>query len=274
MQCFLFDPTQGGEATSEQKILFYHPPTTPLADQVGLVGLCEAIAGFSSTFSSEGVETLHTQNGRLVSMKAESSVWIVLSIPHAPAAKSAAVPAAAAAGTEGNSPDELPISEEVLQDSALQALATRLYTTLRLACGPLAAVAAERGVGELRRLLADVMPVLLRLLLPGGDDDGRRLDLLDTLEGARFLPVDRRLYLKVQYVLNLVLLRHPCVRHTMMLYSDQVSPPRRTLFFFRLVVLVALVSLSLVRARLRPRPRRVLTPAPLGLRPRSSCGAR
>ena len=44
----------------------------------------------------------------------------------------------------------------------------------------------------------------------------------DTIEGMKFLVVDRRLYLRVQYLVNLVMTSHSCVRHAMILHADQL----------------------------------------------------
>jgi len=39
-------------------------------------------------------------------------------------------------------------------------------------------------------------------------------DLLDAMDGIRFLPVEQRLYLRAQYVVNLVEIAHPSVLGT------------------------------------------------------------
>jgi hypothetical protein len=227
----VFDPRLGGEQDADKKILYYHPSRTPLGEQVSAVNLCEAVAIFSGTFSTAGCEILHTKNGRLISMKIEENMWLMVSMPHAPSSGAAGKSAAAATGAqppgpsgrdEGESPEELPASEETLQDCSLKALAERIYSTLRLSCGSLTKVSAERGVDALRLLLSEVVPVLLRVVIPPGDDDARKLDLLDALEAMRFLPVDPRVYLRVQYCLNQILLGHPCVRHSMMLHGDSL----------------------------------------------------
>ena len=56
---------------------------------------------------------------------------------------------------------------------------------MRMACGhltPQYTVADERSVAGLRSLLAQVMPLLLKLELSGVEEDPLRLDLLDTIE--------------------------------------------------------------------------------------------
>ena len=156
MQLFIFNPDLGGEADAEKKLLFFYPPETPLAEQVSSVGLCEAIASFSATFTDEDYQSLHTQNGRLISLQAEPKFWIVLCMPHIPekgaAAKSgASSPSSpAAASTRSGSKDAgteeaIPPSEEAVQDCSLLALLRRIYGMLRLACGTLAEIAAARG---------------------------------------------------------------------------------------------------------------------------------
>ena len=244
MQLFVFDPRCGSEEDADKKILFFHPPDTPINEQVSSVGLCEAIAAFSSAFSSEGCESLHTQQGRLLSLQCEPSYWIVLHVPHTPGGQavkpssggsaSPAAPASALSPRMLSSPassskeaaagsDEfLPPSEEALQDCSLQALIRRIYGALRLACGPLSEVAAARGVDGLRALLAEVLPPLLRVCIPAGEEDGKRLDLLDTLEGMRFLVTDRWLYMRVQFLLNLVITSQPCVQHAMLLHAEHL----------------------------------------------------
>ena len=67
------------------------------------------------------------------------------------------------------------MSDEALQDVALRALLRRLHASLRLSCGSLRSIGDERGPGALRGLLAEVMPLLLRVTLPPGEEDGRRL---------------------------------------------------------------------------------------------------
>lgn len=183
MQCFLFNPGCGGEADAEKKILYYHPPETPLSEQVSSVGLCEAIAAFSATFSKEGCESLHTQKGRLLSLQAEPNYWIVLYVEHTPdkpatpKPSGGASPSAPGAATV-DSEDFLPPNEEALQDCSLFALLRRIYGAIRLACGPLSEVEAAQGISGLREMLSELLPLLLRVYIPAGEEDGRRLDLL------------------------------------------------------------------------------------------------
>jgi hypothetical protein len=45
---------------------------------------------------------------------------------------------------------------------------------------------------------------------------------VEAVDGLRFLPVDRRLYLRVQYCLNLLQTTHPSIDHAMLLHGEQL----------------------------------------------------
>ena len=242
LQVTVFDPRLGSEETAERKLLYFYPPTTPREEQVKSVGICEAITAFMSTFTPDAVESVHTQKGRQLYLQPEPHLWLALLVSHpAPAAARGAASATStllAAATSGSQSsrrnssaappestsecEQLPAAEEAADDGALQALLASVYATLRLACGPLQAVAAARGAEELRTLLELVMPMVLKLVLTGAEDDLSRPDLLDTLGGMKFLPLERRLYLRVQYAANLVLTRHECVRHVLILHGEHL----------------------------------------------------
>ena len=51
------------------------------------------------------------------------------------------------------------------------------------------------------------------------------------MDGMRFLPVDQRLYLRAQFVVNMVGCTFPSVRHCMLLHQDKLvwsGEPRPT----------------------------------------------
>ena len=99
------------------------------------------------------------------------------------------------------------------------AVLRRVYATLRMTCGPLTTLLAERGADGFRALLGQVMPLLIKLTLSAVQEDSSRPDVV---EGMCFLPVDRLLYLRVLYLVNLVKTRHHCVRYVMVMNSDQL----------------------------------------------------
>ena len=79
----VYHPDLGGEADAENKILFFHPSATPLADQVRCVGLSEALSNFASSLApGTPCESMHTQNRRYVFEQVEPNIWMVLVVQH------------------------------------------------------------------------------------------------------------------------------------------------------------------------------------------------
>ena len=197
----MYHPDLGGEADAENKILFFHPPTTPLAEQVRCVGLSEALCNFASSLApGTPCESMHTQNRRYVFEQVEPRIWLVLIVQHG----------------EGDAPEEADQTageaEEELQDAHLKAVLQRLYGTLRFFCGPLLPVLEAQGAPALRTLLGGFLSRLLALVLgptasaasaasasdapPPPRALSAAADLLDAMDGIRFLPVEQRLYLE------------------------------------------------------------------------------
>ena len=222
----VYHPDLGGEADAENKILYFHPPATPLAEQVRCVGLSEALTNFANSLApGTPCESMHTQNRRYVFEQVEPSVWIVLVVQHG-----------SDAPQEGDS--QVGEGEEDLQDAHLKAVLQRIYGTLRLFCGALLPVLEGQGAAALRTLIGGFLSRLLELMLssPAASSASaasadstappRALshasDVLDAMDGIRFLPVEQRLYLRAQYVVNLVECAHPSVRHCMLLHHDKL----------------------------------------------------
>ena len=222
----VYHPDLGGEADAENKILYFHPPATPLAEQVRCVGLSEALTNFANSLApGTPCESMHTQNRRYVFEQVEPSVWMVLVVQHG-----------SDAPQEGDS--QVGEGEEDLQDAHLKAVLQRIYGTLRLFCGALLPVLEGQGAAALRTLIGGFLSRLLELMLSAPASSAsasasadstappRALshasDVLDAMDGIRFLPVEQRLYLRAQYVVNLVECAHPSVRHCMLLHHDKL----------------------------------------------------
>ena len=199
-QLLVYHPDLGGEADAENKILFFHPPTTPPAEQVRCVGLSEALCNFASSLApGTPCESMHTQNRRYVFEQVEPRIWLVLIVQHG----------------DSDTPEEgdqtAGEAEEELQDAHLKAVLQRLYGTLRFFCGPLLPVLEAQGAPALRTLLGGFLSRLLALMLgptasaasaasasdapPPPRALSAAADLLDAMDGIRFLPVEQRLYL-------------------------------------------------------------------------------
>ena len=239
---FVYHPELGGECDAENKIMFFHPADTPLGEQVRLVGLSEALSNFAVSFGAAGdCEAMHTQNRRHVFMQAEKNLWFVLVARNPPGAgdgsgrsrrESGPVspvgsprPGESPGAAERDVDPEVGDNEEELQDGHLMAVLRRIYGTLRLFCGPLSDALRRGGPPALKALLAGFLERYLDLLGAGGELDFAASDVLDAMDGMRFLPVDQRLYLRAQYVVNLVQCTFPSVHNCMLLHQARARRP-------------------------------------------------
>ena len=115
-QLMVYSPALGGEADAENKILFFHPSDTPLAEQLRCVGLSEALSNFAESLApGTPCESMHTQNRRYVFEQVEPGIWMVLVVQHR--LEQADGPPAP---SDGDAPVEE--CEEELQDVQLRAV--------------------------------------------------------------------------------------------------------------------------------------------------------
>jgi hypothetical protein len=143
---------------------------------------------------------MHTQNRRYVFEQVEPRVWFVLIVQHG----------------DSDTPEKgdrtVGEAEEEIQDAHLKAVLQRLYGTLRFFCGPLLPVLEAQGAPALRTLIRGFLGRLLELMLgptpasasasasasssdspPPPRALSHAADLLDAMDGIRFLPVEQRL---------------------------------------------------------------------------------
>ena len=79
LQLFAFDARLGlREGHEEEKVLAFAPSTAPTEVQVSVIGLCQAIITFTSTFSPEQpAEVTHTDRATSVYLQCEKDIWMV-----------------------------------------------------------------------------------------------------------------------------------------------------------------------------------------------------
>ena len=88
-------------------------------------------------------------------------------------------------------------SEGMLEsDGMLASVLRRLHAHLELCAGPLSDIVSRRGVPALRAVLSQLVPSLLAF-------GWRTDDVIEALDGLRFLPIEPLLMLKAQFVINL-----------------------------------------------------------------------
>jgi hypothetical protein len=141
VECLLiFDPRLGGEADSERKVLFCHPPDMPVDAQLNAIGLAEGLNAFASRFAELPIEAVHTERRRYTLLEAEPSIWLCLVTAN---------PTRAGFGA-----DELP-------DSLLRRRLAWVHAVLVLFLGPLARI---EPADALRSALGAAAGPLLALL--------------------------------------------------------------------------------------------------------------
>ena len=76
----VFNPNiSHGEESAEDNILWFHPPSTPVDDQLRSIGLCSAFTCFSDMFGCEQVQSFETDGSRVVMVQAEPDFWFACS---------------------------------------------------------------------------------------------------------------------------------------------------------------------------------------------------
>uniref|UniRef100_A0A7S0P4V2 CCZ1/INTU/HPS4 third Longin domain-containing protein n=1 Tax=Calcidiscus leptoporus TaxID=127549 RepID=A0A7S0P4V2_9EUKA len=163
---------------------------------------------------------MHTHLQRHIFSQPEPNLWLILVVG---ARGSTATGTSPRSTTRAGAPKgQPPMEEELFEDAPPRALLERVYEMLRMCCGPLQAIARERGPDELKRVLGELAPLILQALQATGEDDTRSYDLCDSLLGLRFMPMSRPLYLRSQCALNSILNAHPCIAHAVLLHHDEL----------------------------------------------------
>lgn len=199
----LYGQKEGEEA---EKILYFYPPKTDLDQQIKNVGLAEAIIKFTETFNChQDCESLHTQKTRQLYFRPEEGFWmaLVLSVPTVIKTK------------EGV--DSLEHLSDDIQDNVYWAVMQEVYRSFRLFHGSFKTILhVGNDVTKLRYELDQYMSKhLMKLRL-------NHADILDVFHGIQFLPLDKKTFLHVQTLVNLLECSFSTVRYTSFLYNDQL----------------------------------------------------
>ncbi|XP_034251405.1 vacuolar fusion protein CCZ1 homolog isoform X1 [Thrips palmi] len=204
---YIYNSSYGQKEGEEaQKILYYYPTKTDLDSQIKNVGLTEAIIKFTETFNcNQQCESLHTQKTRQLYYQPEDGFWmvLVLTVPTATKTK------------EGI--DHLEYQSDEVQDNIYWAVLKQAYRSFQLFNGSFSNILdSEKDPTKLRYKLDHFFAKYLIKLKP------QHADILDVFHGIQFLPLDKKTFLHVQTLVNLLECSFPKVRHTAFLYNDQL----------------------------------------------------
>jgi hypothetical protein len=190
------------EETGHERILFYHPDSTPLQDQIKDSGLAEALVNFSQTFAgAKPCETVRLKKHTVVFLQPEPAIWMVMSVDN----PSVQVPGGRQAW-----------AEEDLEPEVLRFALRRTYRIFRLFYGTLRSVMDRHGIDHLRMLLRDFLLATMVRYPPG------QFNMIDAIDGIKFLPLDSLTFLSIQSAVNMTENNFPPVTSTMFLYKDQL----------------------------------------------------
>ena len=197
-QLFIFHPRLGSEAG--EKLLYFHPEHTPLAEQHNALGLVVALEGLLANFGvASPFELLATAQRRYVVLQPEPSLWLVavhMLPPSAPAATA----------RQRGAIEEEAEAEAADADAVRRAALEQLYETLRLCCGPLSRRLESGGAASVRALLSGVMPRLLAVAALQHEAEG---DFLTAVGGIQYLPLGQAAGLRCHAAMTAVLSAQP-----------------------------------------------------------------
>ncbi|EOD26882.1 hypothetical protein EMIHUDRAFT_236293 [Emiliania huxleyi CCMP1516] len=198
-QLFIFHPRLGSEAG--EKLLYFHPEHTPLAEQHNALGLVVALEGLLANFGvASPFELLATAQRRYVVLQPEPSLWLVavhMLPPSAPAATA----------RQRGAIEEEAEAEAADADAVRRAALEQLYETLRLCCGPFSRRLVESGgAASVRALLSGVMPRLLAVAALQHEAEG---DFLTAVGGIQYLPLGQAAGLRCHAAMTAVLSAQP-----------------------------------------------------------------
>jgi len=203
--CPLLCEKEGQEA---RKILYYYPSDVDFDRQVRTVGYCEALVKFTETFGfDDPCDSVHFQKTRLLFHKVEQDICLAMTI-HVPV-------------IERKKDDKLieEYYDENINDRIISPLLQMSYHYFSLQNGTMASVIERGGLEELRRILKKHFDAFIQFHLRAMIQDAT----VDTaFMGIPFLPVEKKLYFKIQSMLKRLELSFSSLKETFFIYRDQL----------------------------------------------------
>jgi hypothetical protein len=206
---FIFCPSLCEKEGQEgRKILYYYPSDMNIDRQIRTVGYSEGLVKFTETFGfDEPCECVHFEKTRLIFHKIENDISIAMTV-HIPA-------------IERKKDDKFIVEyyDENVNDRIMLPILKMSYRYFVLQRGTMSELIRQGGIEELRNVLKQHFDKFIQYHLHAMIRDAT----LDTsYPGIQFLPVEKKLYLKIQSILRRLELRFASLRETFFLYKDQL----------------------------------------------------
>ncbi|KAM9969800.1 hypothetical protein ACTFIR_001637 [Dictyostelium discoideum] len=195
------------EGTEHEKILFFYPPTINIGEQTNSVGISEAYVLFTKQFSpDQPCEFIHTKKSTLALLHPEEDIWMVLSVYNP-------------TGITGKDNKREYIEDEV-DDIILMKTIQQIYQTWQTFNGSIMSLASKTSYDNVRkRLESFVKPYIQQIQFD-------QLDLFTSLDGIKFLPLNKNVYLTIFGYINSVDLHFQSTlssfRFGLVLYKDNL----------------------------------------------------
>ena len=177
------------------KIIYYYPESAPLYEQQTHVGLAEGMCMFVNQFSTNPLESIHTEKHTHILQQCEPDIWLCIVLHHPP------------------STDTF-VKQQDLEPHphVIKGVTDGFYKNFKLFHGSLAAFQYPNDYGLLKNLLADYTSVFV-------DEQTKKTELF---EGFAYCPLDRKSYMNVMYGLSQISFSFNDILHTMLIYEGNI----------------------------------------------------
>jgi len=175
-----------GEDCNLEKLLYFYPDDCPDDDMKDRVGCCEALITFTTVFSPDKpCSAVHLEKQRHAYLQCEPGIWCVMEVNNP------------IVTTNGEPVHQ----EEELSDLWCASLLKQSWDYFRLFHGTTRQCWTRTG-GEagVRASLLSFMPRCLGIL----KEQILEYNILNSLDGITYLPIDKQIFLSIQYVVNII----------------------------------------------------------------------
>eukprot|EP01060_Flectonema_neradi_P016272 TRINITY_DN22864_c0_g1_i1.p1 TRINITY_DN22864_c0_g1~~TRINITY_DN22864_c0_g1_i1.p1 ORF type:complete len:470 (+),score=77.95 TRINITY_DN22864_c0_g1_i1:56-1465(+) len=199
LKLFIFNNTiSTKEEKQAENILYYYPPGVKLDDQLMDIGLSGAFVGFHNNFDPDSdISCLVTDSYQFVWFSAEPEYWIGIATKRQSESQGSSV--------------------EDYEESSLKAYLRQGYHLFRLHYGTMSRFRENGQMDGLLSTLKSFWDIYTASML---EPVSLGTDLFDTMDGIKYLPVDRSAYLKVQALINQLETSFPVITTSMVLIDS------------------------------------------------------
>jgi hypothetical protein len=196
------------EGEEGRKILYYYPSNIDIDRQIRRIGYCEGLVKFTETFGFENpCETVHFQKIRLLLHKVENDICLAMALR---------IPV-----IERKKDEKILVEyyDDNINDRLILPILKMSYRYFVLQQGLMSVTLSHEGVDKLKTVLKQHFDKFIEYHL---HDMITNMSIDSSFFGIEFLPIERKVYLKIQSILRRLEVRLPSLKQTFFLYRDQI----------------------------------------------------